>query len=339
MGIIERMEGMFWIGTLVGLIVGVGAAWLWARRAKLRAEEPTTRDETLRAIVEAADEGSELEGESLEMIEGIFDLGETRAREVMVPRLDVVSMPIDATLSDALDVILRCGHSRIPVHRGSIDQVAGVLYAKDLLTHYRQQRYDDVDIAAMIRPAYFVPESKTLDELLPELQSRRVHLAVVVDEHGGTAGVVTIEDLLEEIVGEIHDEFDAEEPDVISLDDASRVGVFRAGIDIDDVNRLLGLRLPADGDSDTLGGLVIDQLGRVARAGDVATFEDAEIEVLQVEGRRIRHVRCRAIVQEGEGAAAAAADAAADAAAADAPTQPANGGGDPSPSGVPPAVS
>ena len=302
------MEAMFWIGGVVGVVAGWAAASLWGRRRNPFADEPATRDETLRAIVEASDDGAELEEDSIEMIESIFELKETRAREVMVPRLDVVGMPVDATLPEALDIILRCGHSRIPVYRDSIDQVAGVLYAKDLLSHYRDRRWNEVDIASMLRRAHFVPESKTLDELLPELQSRRVHLAIVVDEHGGTAGVVTIEDLLEEIVGEIHDEFDAEEPDVLSLDEQERVGVFKAGIDIDDVNRLLSLSLPADGDSDTLGGLVIDQLGRVARPGDRAVFDDAEIEVLQVEGRRVRRVRCRARDPEQESETEAAVE-------------------------------
>ncbi len=291
------MSTTFVVGMLAGLVLGGGGAWFAFARRFAAQTEPVSRDETLRAIAEA-DEGPDLEEESLEMIESIFELGETRAREVMVPRMDVVAMPEESTLQEALDIILRCGHSRIPVYRESIDQVAGVLYAKDLLEHYRDRRFDDVRIAKLLRPAYFVPESKTLDLLLPELQSRRVHLAIVVDEHGGTAGVVTIEDLLEEIVGEIHDEFDAEEPDVVRLDEEAREGVFKAGIDIDDVNRLLGLALPADGDSDTLGGLVIDQLGRVARTGDKAVFDDAEIEVLAVDGRRVQLVRCSALVAE-----------------------------------------
>ncbi len=147
------------------------------------------------------------------MIASIFEFGETLVREVMVPRIDVLAVPVDTPMLEALDVILKAGHSRIPVYRETIDNVVGILYAKDLLRYLRDGR-TDVPLSKILRPAYFIPESKKVDELLQELQQRKVHMAVVVDEYGGTAGIVTIEDLLEEIVGEIQDEYDAEEPTI-----------------------------------------------------------------------------------------------------------------------------
>ena len=225
------------------------------------------------------------------MLAGIFELGDTRVREVMVPRLDVTALPRTATLDEALTTIIEAGHSRIPVYEETIDHVVGVLYAKDLLPSFRDRRFD-VAIADLLRPPYFVPESKPVDELLRELQRDRVHLAVVVDEYGGTAGLVSIEDVIEEIVGEIQDEYDQSEPiDVVDVDPALGVGTFRAGIDIDDVNRMLDIDLPSDADVDTVGGLVYSQLGKVPVVGDRASFDDADVEVLRVSGRRVELVR------------------------------------------------
>jgi CBS domain containing-hemolysin-like protein len=227
----------------------------------------------------------------MEMIAGIFDLSETWVREVMVPRMDIVALPLETPLRAALDAIIDAGHSRIPVYRGTIDEIAGVLYAKDLLPVLRDGRMDQ-PLTGLLRPAHFVPESKPVDALLSDLQHRRVHMAIVVDEFGGTAGLVTIEDLIEEIVGEIEDEYDvATTPRVerVSEDEV----ICHAGVDIDDINDLMDIHLPT-GDVDTLAGLVFTRLGKVPEVGERALFEDAEIEVLALDGRRIHQVRvCR----------------------------------------------
>lgn len=245
------------------------------------------RGNDVRHLMDGDEDATMLEDDEREMIAGIFELGETKVREVMVPRIDVVAIPMGADLEEALDTIIECGHSRIPVYTDSIDEIVGVLYAKDLLKAFRRRDFEP-DLKAMLREAYFVPESKPVDELLGELQAGKAHMAMVVDEYGGTAGLVTIEDLLEEIVGEIQDEYDEDEHRIeLESDD---VGVFHAGVDIDDVNRLMHIGLPTH-EVDTLAGLVFAQLGKVPEVGETADFPDAEIEVMSLEGRRISQVR------------------------------------------------
>jgi CBS domain containing-hemolysin-like protein len=221
------------------------------------------------------------------MIASIFELSETVAREVMVPRIDMVAVAEQTLLKDALDVIIRAGHSRIPVYRERIDNVQGVLYAKDLLPPFRDGRFD-APITELMRPAYFVPESKKVDDLLRELQQRKVHIAIVVDEYGGTAGVVTIEDLLEEIVGDIQDEYDRESPMAVRL--GEREYVFDAQIRLDEVSEVLGVELPSE-ESDTLGGFIYSQLGSVPSVGSRVAFEPLSLEVLSISGRRIQQVK------------------------------------------------
>jgi CBS domain containing-hemolysin-like protein len=251
------------------------------------AENIFLSEDGLRFLLNVTEEETVIEQEEKEMIASIFEFGETLVREVMVPRIDVEAVSLDDTILTALDVILREGHSRIPVHTGSIDNIAGVLYAKDLLRYLRDGR-TDVPLTKILRPAYFIPESKKVDELLQELQQRKVHMAVVVDEYGGTAGLVTIEDLLEEIVGEIQDEYDAEEPAIEEISETEYL--FDARVSLDEVSKLLGVELPAEG-GDTLGGFVYSQLGKVPAVGDTIELRNVHIEVLSVAGRRIKQVR------------------------------------------------
>ncbi|MFQ5342426.1 MAG: hemolysin family protein [Anaerolineae bacterium] len=244
-------------------------------------------EEELRLLVGAGEEEGLIEEDEKEMIAGIFELGKTLAREVMVPRISVVAVEVDTPVLEALDVIIDAGHSRIPVYRESIDNIVGILYAKDLLNYFRDGQ-TDVPLRDMVRDAYFIPESKHVDDLLQELQNRKVHIAIVVDEYGGTAGLVTIEDLIEEIVGEIQDEYDREEPfmEQVSQDEI----IFNARVDLDDVNRLMSLNLPTE-HGDTLGGLVFSELGKIPSQGDQVHVNGVTIEVLSVVGRRIKQVR------------------------------------------------
>jgi putative hemolysin len=244
-------------------------------------------EDGLRFLLNVTEEETTIEDDEKEMIASIFEFGDKLVREVMVPRIDVVAVSVHLSMLEALDVILKAGHSRIPVYADSIDNVSGILYAKDLLRYLRDGR-TDVPLNKILRPAYFIPESKKVDELLQELQRRKVHMAVVVDEYGGTAGVVTIEDLLEEIVGEIQDEYDAEEPAVAEV--GEREYLFDARVALDEVNKLLDIELPAEG-GDTLGGFIYSQLGKVPAVGDTIQFGDVRIEVLSVAGRRIKQVR------------------------------------------------
>ncbi len=225
-----------------------------------------------------------------ELLTNIFDFRETVVREIMVPRLDIVAVPVTATLQEALDVIVSHGHSRLPVYEGTIDHIVGVLYAKDVLRWLRETypSWPEVTVAEVMRPPYFVPDSKRVSELLPEMQQRKVHLAIVVDEYGGTAGIVTIEDILEEIVGEIQDEFDREMPDMVRVGDNEYV--INARADLEDVSDFIGVELP-DEYADTLGGFIYTLLNRMPERGDVVVYPPVRMQVLAVDGRRIRAVR------------------------------------------------
>ncbi len=256
-----------------------------------RENAPYVTEEEIKTLVDAGSEEGVIENEEKEMIYSIFQFGDKVAREVMVPRIDVIALDAEATLEQALDLLLTEGHSRIPIYEGTVDRIVGLLYAKDLLVVWRDNQSKERKVREIIRPAYFVPESKKAGSLLEELQQRKIHMAIVIDEYGGTAGLVTIEDLLEEIVGEIQDEYDPdEEAEYEKIGDDEYL--FDASIHLDDVNELLGVHLPND-ESDTLGGYVLAVLGRVPLEGE--TFQDKGLEIMveSITGRRIRKVRVR----------------------------------------------
>jgi CBS domain containing-hemolysin-like protein len=280
--------------------------WLMLRIGQAGTPEGASADnlfmseDGLRLLLNASEEETMIEDDEKEMIKSIFEFGETLVREVMVPRIDVMAVSLDTSMLEATDVILKAGHSRLPVYDETIDNVTGILYAKDLL-HYLRDGRTDVPLSKILRPPYFIPESKKVDELLQELQQRRVHMAVVVDEYGGTAGIVTIEDLLEEIVGEIQDEYDAEQPTIEAVGDDEYL--FDARVPLDEVNKLLDVELPAEG-GDTLGGFIYSQLGKVPAVSDTIQFDGVTIEVLSVAGRRIKQVRAKraqAVPEERDG--------------------------------------
>jgi putative hemolysin len=248
---------------------------------------PLITEEELREIVSVSEAEGVLEEEEHDMIRGIFEFGETTVGEVKVPRVDMVALPVTTPLMEALDVILQQGHSRIPVFDESIDNIVGILYDKDVLKYIRSNQ-EDVSLRDVVRPALYTPESKRVGELFRELQTKKVHIAIVLDEYGGTDGIVTLEDLLEEIVGEIQDETDREQPLFEKIDE----GVYEvsAMIDMDQLNEELDLHLPENG-VETLGGFVYEQIGEVPSVGSVVTADGVTIEVTAVEGRRIRTLR------------------------------------------------
>ncbi|MDQ4075105.1 MAG: hemolysin family protein [Chloroflexota bacterium] len=257
---------------------------------------PVEDEETLRLSEEerrvlasvVGDEEAIIPEEGREMIHSIVTLGQTTVREVMVPRPDLVALRSDCSLVDALDTVIKEGHSRVPVYEENVDNIIGILYAKDLLGYFKDGR-TDVPIRDMLRPALFVPSSRMADELLQDLQRRRVHLAVVFDEYGGTAGLVTIEDILEEIVGEIQDEYDEEEEAFYQINEYEAMVSGR--LDIDDLNHEMGLNLPTD-ENDTVGGLIYSALGRVPLLHDEVRMEEAGVtfRVVGMAGRRILKV-------------------------------------------------
>ncbi|MDQ3983355.1 MAG: hemolysin family protein [Actinomycetota bacterium] len=247
---------------------------------------PFVTEDEIRHLVDVAEEEEEIEEEERELIHSVFEFGDTVVREVMVPRPDMVVIRSDATLDGALGTIIEAGYSRVPIYEGDTDNIIGVLYAKDLLKRIHEKK-GDAKVSSLGRAPLFVPEQKKVAELLREMQEQRVHMAIVVDEYGGTAGLVTIEDLIEEIVGEIVDEYDQEEPLVEPVDE-NRIRV-DAKMPIDEVNELLDVDLPHD-EWDTVGGLVFGLTGRVPQVGESVRLDSLEFKTERVTGRRVQKV-------------------------------------------------
>ena len=225
--------------------------------------------------------------EERELISSIIEFGDTIVREVMMPRTDMVTLPASASTDEAVDLVLEAGRSRVPLTGENVDDIVGILYARDLLELYDQHSPPRPCLEIAHEP-YFVPETKPIADLLREMQANQRHLAIVVDEFGGTAGLVTIEDLLEEIVGEIVDEYDTEEPMVVPLEEGGLL--VDARLDVDDLATALGTEFP-DADWDTVGGLILGLAGRVPKTGESFEYDDLLLTAEQVQGRRVALVR------------------------------------------------
>ncbi len=225
--------------------------------------------------------------EERELISSIIEFGDTIVREVMMPRTDMVTLPASASTDEAVDLVLEAGRSRVPLTGENIDDIVGILYARDLLELYDQHSPPRPCLEIAHDP-YFVPETKPIADLLREMQANQRHLAIVVDEFGGTAGLVTIEDLLEEIVGEIVDEYDTEEPMVVPLEEGGLL--VDARLDVDDLANALGTEFP-DAEWDTVGGLILGLAGRVPKTGESFEYDDLLLTAEQVQGRRVAMVR------------------------------------------------
>jgi putative hemolysin len=246
--------------------------------------------EELKLLVERGGEQGILEAEEEQMIHAVIELGDRRVHEVMVPRIAIVALPSNASLTEVIDKVVEEGHSRIPVYNETVDEVVGILYAKDLLPFLKDGPNAKPNIRSLLRTPVFVPESMTIDDLLHELQRRKVHIAIVLDEYGGTAGLVTIEDLLEEIVGEIQDEYDVEEPMIVKLtDDEARVDGRAA---VDDLEELFDTQLSLEDEDeyDTVGGLVYHRIGGVPNPGDEIDVDGLHLTVESTDGRRVAKV-------------------------------------------------
>jgi CBS domain containing-hemolysin-like protein len=270
-------------------------------RVDLDGAAASARQEVLESVEEGEREGSLTRSEA-HMIESIMDFGESTVKDVMTTRADMVMLPVSATADEGIQHITEHGVSRVPVYEKDRDHVVGVLYARDLLSHWRDPRAraregdeDALLVSSVMRDKpFFVPETKAIGDLLAEMRARRIHLAVVVDEYGGTAGLVTIEDLLEEIVGEIRDEYDEDEvdepptpmgrPTLEPMDLEGRTP-------IEEINRLLAVTLPVEEDFETIGGLVFHQLGSVPEAGNQLEIEGVAVTVLEADERTVQLVR------------------------------------------------
>lgn len=275
------------LSPLSKLLILVSNAALLILPGKGMPKGPFVTEEEIRHMVDVAEEEEEIEEEERELIHSIFEFGDTVVREVMVPRPDMITVPSSSTLGESLQTIIDAGYSRIPIYEGDTDNIVGVLYAKDLMKRLHAEENRSARVASLGRAPTFIPEQKKVSELLREMQAQHVHMAIVVDEYGGTAGLVTIEDLIEEIVGEIVDEYDQEEPLVEPMGDGSmRVD---AKMPIDEVNELFGAELP-DEEWDTIGGLVFGLTGRVPIVGESVKFDGLILKTDRVAGRRVQKV-------------------------------------------------
>jgi putative hemolysin len=277
------------LAPLVALLTGITRGVMRLLGVDVSTEAQITAEE-LRLIVERGGEQGVLEAEEEQMINAVIELGGRRVHEVMVPRIAIVGLRASATFDEAIDTIIAEGHSRVPVYESSVDEVVGILYAKDLLPFLKSDAAARSSLRTMLRTPVFVPESMSIDDLLHEFQRRKVHIAIVLDEYGGTAGLVTIEDLLEEIVGEIQDEYDEEEP-LVEMLDADRVRV-DGRASIDDLLDLWDLKLQLEDEEeyDTVGGFVYHRIGGVPVPGDEIRLEGLRLTVETTDGRRVAKV-------------------------------------------------
>jgi magnesium and cobalt exporter, CNNM family len=286
------------LGPVVTVLNGI-TRWVARSMGVEMNQEAAISAEELRLIVERGGEQGVLEAEEEQMINAVIELGDRRVHEVMIPRVAMAALPDDGTLEEAIDLVVEVGHSRIPVFHDTIDEIVGILYAKDLLPYLKPSAGPRPALRKLLRSPVLVPESMTVDDLLHEFQRRKVHIAIVLDEYGGTAGLVTIEDLLEEIVGEIQDEYDVEEPMVERLSDHEARIDGRA--DVDELLELFDLDLKLDDaeEYDTVGGLMYHRIGGVPSPGDTVEVGGLQLQVETTDGRRVGKVLVTRRLEKG----------------------------------------
>jgi magnesium and cobalt exporter, CNNM family len=284
------VAGATWLmRPIVYVLTAVTRLILRLLGGKAQVRGPFVTEEELKLLVSVGEEEGVIEEEEREMIHGIFEMGDMLVRELMVPRTDLVAIEVKEPVEKAVELVTKHGHTRIPVYEGNLDHIVGVLYAKDLLRAV--VRGEQKTLRDIARKPYFTPESNKVQDVLRDLRKNRVHMAIVVDEYGGTAGAVTIEDIIEEIVGPIQDEYDVGEEDEIQFISPNEV-VLDGRVSVDDVNELLKLNLAGD-DYDTIGGYVLNQLGAAPKVGATLKLGNAELRVEAVQGTRIKKVRIR----------------------------------------------
>ena len=281
---------------IVWFVSSVSNVFVRALGGKDRPQAGYLSTEELKMLVETGSEQGGIEEEEKEMIHGVIELAETKVHQVMVPRIGIRAVEVHDPIDEVLDMIVRAGHSRVPVYQESLDNIVGILYAKDLLPFLRPgaSPSSEIDIRALARPAAYVPETKPVDELLHEMRVDKRHIAIVVDEYGGTAGLITMEDVVEEIVGEIQDEYDSEESLVEALEEEDKVAFRVDGrVSMDDLRDLFELSDTEEEDEDeydTVGGFIVHRVGRIPLPGAVVPFRDVTLTVETAEPRRIAKV-------------------------------------------------
>ena len=235
------------------------------------------------------DEGEPLEEHEVRMIRGVFQLDKTIVREIMVPRVDMITADISTPINDVVDIMIREGHSKIPIYKNETDQIEGIAHSMDILGQIRSAESNNgSELKEFLRPVLFIPESKTLEFLLTDFQGKRMQMAIVIDEYGGVSGLVTVEDLVEEIVGELHDEFDQRELGIREV--GTNEFYMDASIAIDDIALSIGVSFEGEG-FDTIGGFVLHELGKIPSPGDNFSYNNLSIEVISTVGRRLREIK------------------------------------------------
>lgn len=263
-------------------LFGVGATYV---------EEKVTEDE-IRMMIDVGEENGVLNETEKEMIDGIFEFDNTLAKEVMTPRTAVFAIDINSSIEEIIHQIIEEQYSRIPVYDGEIDNIVGIIYMKDIFVEMASKKLEDISIKSLIRPAYFVPETKKIDTLFRELQASKNHMAILIDEYGGVSGIITIEDLIEEIVGNIADEYDEDVKDFQRID--NNTYIVDGLVSIDEVNEILNLKLPAE-HNDTIGGFVLNLIDNIPQKGDKVQHENVVFTVEKIDEKRIEQVRIQII--------------------------------------------
>lgn len=286
-GPVDRLASA--LGPILWAVTIISRALTGGRAARA----PFLTEEELLTLLHVSEEAGVIEEQEHQMIHGIIEIGDKTVREIMIPRTDIIAIETDATLKDIVKVFKEHRHTRVPVYEGDLDHVVGLLHTKDLLLFYTLSSAQEFDIDKILRPIKFTPEQKKVDELLHEMRMEKVHMMIVVDEYGGTAGLVSLEDLLEEIVGEIRDEYDAGEEDRLTILNEREARV-DAGFPLEELNSRLSLSIEESGDYDSVGGYVHAMLGKIASAGDSFRGGRALWTVEKVKGRRIETVRLKA---------------------------------------------
>ncbi|MFC1595746.1 hemolysin family protein [Candidatus Margulisiibacteriota bacterium] len=282
---------IYWMEIILRpfVVVANGLARLLVRMAGVKTLEKGQfiTEEELKTMIEIGREEGVLEEDEKQMLTGVIDLGETIVRQIMTPRVDMAYIDVNTPIEEIINLITQKGHSRLPVYEEKRDNIIGILYAKDLL---KVSQGTELRIRNLLRPVQFVPETKKIDDLLKKMRTKRSHIAIVIDEHGGVSGLVTIEDILEEIVGEITDEYDeVEGPSLLALDDTSYL--VDAGTNVYDLNEEVSITIPEHENYDTVGGFMAHELGEIPKVGDKITYENFDLEVTQAKKQRILQLK------------------------------------------------
>lgn len=291
MSVIHRLFSPFAIG-----ITAIANSILRLFGLSLVNPEPFVIEDEIKTLVDLGEEEGVIEEEEKEIIEGVFEFSETLAREVMVPRVDIVALDVNSSFDEAIDTINMSGHSRIPVYDETIDNIVGIIYAKDLLKFFGLK--NPPPLRSIMRAPYYVPETKPIDELFREMRAQKVHMAIIIDEYGGTAGLVTIEDILEELVGEIMDEYDINEEAMIERVALDEI-IVDGRMNLEELNEILGVELPAE-ETDTLAGFVYDHISHIPKPGEEFEYNGVIIRVEEVRGRRITKLRIKKAIKGEE---------------------------------------